>query len=400
VPDSMKVLKVKMLGSFSLNYNGKDIVLDRNTVSKTTQLLQIILSYVRDGISKTGLIEILYGREEVENGNGSLNNTIFRLRKQLKAAGLPDSNYIKIKSGICRWDEDIPVQIDCCRFEDLVKKGDQEENENNRMEDYLQACNLYTGEFLPNMIGENWVAVKNIFYRNMYFSCLGKVFRWLKDQGRFEDIYQMSKVAADIYPFENWQIWMIDSLIAMSRYKEAMKVYEETTKLLFDELNLPPSQELLDRFHIMGEKMQQPIEAIEDINHRLREKEMTEGAYYCKYPSFVDAYHIVSRTMERSGISVYIMLCTLNNRNNRMYGEKEKDKEISEILQESIRKALRKGDFYTKYNSSQYIIMLSGINQQNCSKVSSRINAVFRKMVKRTDYKVDYYIASVEDFFI
>lgn len=40
---SMKnILKVRMLGGFTLEYKGKELVLDRNNVSKTTQLFQLI----------------------------------------------------------------------------------------------------------------------------------------------------------------------------------------------------------------------------------------------------------------------------------------------------------------------------------------------------------------------
>lgn len=78
------ILKVRMLGGFTLEYKGKELVLDRNNVSKTTQLFQLLLLHTQDGgISKAALIDALYGRSDVENKNGSLNNTIFRLRKQL-----------------------------------------------------------------------------------------------------------------------------------------------------------------------------------------------------------------------------------------------------------------------------------------------------------------------------
>lgn len=87
------ILKVRMLGGFTLEYKGKELVLDRNNVSKTTQLFQLLLLHTQDGgISKAALIDALYGRSDVENKNGSLNNTIFRLRKQLTAAGL-DGGY-------------------------------------------------------------------------------------------------------------------------------------------------------------------------------------------------------------------------------------------------------------------------------------------------------------------
>ena len=96
------ILKVCMLGTFSLEYEGKELVLDRNKGSKTTQLFQLLMLHTQDGgISKAAMIEALYGRVEVENKNGSLNNTIFRLRKQLKDIGLPESKYINIQSGMC-----------------------------------------------------------------------------------------------------------------------------------------------------------------------------------------------------------------------------------------------------------------------------------------------------------
>lgn len=37
------VLKVRMLGTFSLEYKGKELVLDRNKASKTTQLFQLLM---------------------------------------------------------------------------------------------------------------------------------------------------------------------------------------------------------------------------------------------------------------------------------------------------------------------------------------------------------------------
>lgn len=43
------ILKVRMLGGFTLEYKGKELVLDRNNVSKTTQLFQLLLLHTQDG---------------------------------------------------------------------------------------------------------------------------------------------------------------------------------------------------------------------------------------------------------------------------------------------------------------------------------------------------------------
>lgn len=163
---------------------------------------------------------------------------------------------------------------------------------------------------------------------------------------------------------------------------------------MFEELGLSPSAGMLERFKLMGERTSQAAGAIEDIKYRLREKESIEGAYYCTYPSFVDVYHVFGHMMERTGMSVFLMLCTLNFIN--IETDDENQKYYSELLRESIQKAVRKGDFYTRYNIQQYLVMLIGITQENCTLVSKRINKEFNKrLTRRKNVSIDYYVASL-----
>ena len=390
-----RILKIQMLGCFSLEYDGKELVLDRNKVSKTTQLFQLILLHSQDGgISKVALIEALYGRSDVENKNGSLNNTIFRLRKQLAAAGLPESSYIRINGGMYTWDPDIKVAVDVCEFKQTIEAARREKTKKNKIEIYTKAWKLYIGEFLPDMMGEDWAAVENIACRDMYFECVEELCHYLKTEEKFEELHSIAHRAAEIYPLYDWQVWEIDSLIGMSRYKEGLEVYKRTTKLMFEELGLSPSGGMLERFKLMGERTSQAAGAIEDIRYRLREKESIEGAYYCTYPSFVDIYHVFSRMMERTGISVFLMLCTLDFAN--IDADDENQKYYSNVLHESIQNAVRKGDFYTRYNIRQYLVMLIGISQENCTIVSKRINKEFNKrLTRRKNAAIDYYVASL-----
>ena len=392
---NQNILKVRMLGCFSLEYKGKELVLDRNNVSKTTQLFQLLLLHTQDGgISKAALIDALYGRTEVENKNGSLNNTLFRLRKQLKAAGLPESNYININGGMCTWDPEIAVWVDVCEFENLVALIRKEKRETDRLHLLMEAWKCYRGEFLPDMIGENWVAVENVKCRDDYFMCTEELCKWLKEHERYEDLHRVSHVAAKIYPFDEWQIWEIESLIGMSRYKEGLEVYKDTERLLFEEMGVEPSAKMLEQFQFMGERTSQAAGAIGDIKERLKEKDEAVGAYYCPFPSFIDIYHVFSRMMERSGLSVFVMLCTLDYAKDSVSDEEEK--EMSEVLKDAIQSSVRKGDFYTRYNVRQYIVMLIGISQENCPIVTKRIDKAFRRLNGgKKSPQVDFYVASV-----
>ena len=218
--------------------------------------------------------------------------------------------------------------------------------------------------------------------------------RWLKGHERYEDLHKVAHRAAEIYPFDEWQVWEIDSLIGMSRYKEGLEVYQNTEKLLFDEMGVAPSERLLKRFKLMGERTSQAAGALSDIKERLREKEAAVGAYFCPFPSFVDIYHVFSRMVERSGLSVFVMLCTLDYKADHVSEEKEREK--SELLRQAIQSSIRKGDFYTRYNVRQYIVMLIEISQENCPIVSKRIAKKFNKLSGDKKFtQVDFYVASI-----
>ena len=152
--DSEAGLKVQMLGGFNVTYKDKAVSFGRNNMAKSIQLFQIMMINMDKGIGKSTLVEALYGRDEVENGNSSLNNTIFRLRRQLETAGLPEDPYIEIKSGLCTWSKNIPVWVDVHEFGKLVEKAEGTPDPYEKTSFYIQACGLYRGEFLPIMIGE------------------------------------------------------------------------------------------------------------------------------------------------------------------------------------------------------------------------------------------------------
>ena len=247
------------------------------------------------------------------------------------------------------------METDLSVFEKKLEESRKETDEDKKTELLKETCALYTGELLPNMTGENWAAVANIHYRDLYFEALEELCTILKEKRYFETIYQLTTTAAGMYPFEEWQLWRIDSLIAMNRYQDAMAIYKEATKHFFDDLGLPPSEEMLERFRLMSDRIQQSVGALEEIKKGLREKEEQKGAYYCSFPSFIDIYHVIDRMMERSGISVYIMLCTLTDKNGEIRMGTDRNKEASEALRVAICNSLRRGDFYTRYNESQFL---------------------------------------------
>lgn len=182
----------------------------------------------------------------------------------------------------------------------------------------------------------------------------------------------------------------------MKRYKEAMKEYDDTAKLFFEELGISPSERLMEQFDQMSSQLKhvKPKE-IQDIKQRLKEEKGQGGAYYCSLPSFRDSYRLVTRMLERSGQSAYLMLCSLTDGKGHPLEKPEKLELLSEELQNTIQHCLRKGDSFTKYSPSQYLVLLIGTNKENCGLIFDRIRKYFSREHRSWNKYVEFYVSSV-----
>lgn len=79
----LPVLKVRMLGRFSVNWGEKDIAFKRTTSTKALQLFQILLYTKETGIQRTRLLDYLYSRDELADMANNLRVTSHRLKKML-----------------------------------------------------------------------------------------------------------------------------------------------------------------------------------------------------------------------------------------------------------------------------------------------------------------------------
>ena len=93
-------MEIRMLGGFTISYDGQEIALGRSSTAKFIQLLQIVWLHGEKGISKEQVMNSLYDREQVSNINNSLNNLIYRMRRQMVQAGLPEAMYICNQDGL------------------------------------------------------------------------------------------------------------------------------------------------------------------------------------------------------------------------------------------------------------------------------------------------------------
>lgn len=381
------ILSVNMLGSFSVQYDGRPVALGKRSQTRFLQLFQLLILH-KEGVAKDCLIETLYGWEEVGNKNASINNLVYRLRKQLVEMGLPPEEYVKVKDGICVWDSSVLVQDDVWEFKELWKKALEEEETGKKTEILLNMWKIYQGELLPGMANETWVIQESIYLKKIYSQCVEMLGGLLKERREYLQMFEIYKTAARIYPFEEWESGQIDSLVLMGRQKEAWELYKTAINEYTGEMGIPPSQKLLDSFQSMRKSLMHEDAAFYAIKEGLKELERGKGAYYCDYPSFLDTYRILCRMTERNGQNVILLNCTLSQED--WSREKKNSQSIGEWLKEVISRSLRRGDFYTRYSRSTYLVILTGLKKEDGEAIEKRIQTLFFRNPGTSGYRLDF----------
>lgn len=205
----------------------------------------------------------------------------------------------------------------------------------------------------------------------------------------------MAAGAVALYPYEEWQIWQIDSLIARNQIKAAMRLYEETAELMFRGAGVFPSKQFKERLAQLNSDTEKKAEGIDEIQMGMLEEEKQTGAFYCSYPSFAESYRYMKRVTERNGRSAYLLVCTITDGRKEPLDKGERLDMLGDELNEAIKSALRRGDLYTKYSDNQYLVLLLDIEQRDCISVIDRINARFENP-SRKNY-VKYHVAPINN---
>lgn len=376
------VLSVYMLGRFSVEYGDQILSLGRNSSSKLIQLLQIVWLAGEKGVTRDNLAGMLYDRDSLSSLNNSLNNLIYRLRKVLAESGFPKSLYVINQDGVYFWDRAIPVWVDAREFERLVEMGDKKrQQEKETFQYYKKAEELYQGELLTSISTENWVIVESLRFKRMYERAVSWLGDYMKGQKDYPGMYQLYRQAAQVYPFDNWQVGQIESMTYMGRYKEAFLLYDNTAKRYSEEMGLPPSDKMLECYKTMSRQFVNRPDVLKNIRAELREQEDEKiNAYYCSLPSFIDIYRLSARRSERNGQPFCLMLCTITDYEGKVIQNQEKLRARSELLRKTIGRALRRSDVYAKYSASQYLILLTGVGEENSEVVGKRICRNFRDL--------------------
>ncbi len=397
-------IKVQMFGNFRMDYNGSPLVAEKmHKESQFNRLMQVMMHYADKGIAKDKLEELVIGERDLDAPHTALRVIVYKTKQKLTQLGLPGENLIYLDSGMYYWTSDIKVEEDARVFEECFEKirelddttQSQEEIDEQKLQLYLKAFYLYKGEFLAPYTGETWIAQEAKRYHQMFCECVENAAGIVRKRKEWKMLEMLGNYATKVDPLNEWELLTMEGMVETRRYDEASEFYSKVVDYYLKECGIYPSARLMEILEKYSNQMNHTYEILENIQEGMNEDddEKNTGGYFCSYPVFRGIYQTSVRMMDRTDVPVYLMLCTLVDKNGKQIQSESEMNKYSRQLKDCIGESIRHSDVYAKYGKIQFLILLTGISRENCELVQNRINYQFRRKQPRASVK--YHVNSV-----
>lgn len=239
-------LRVFMLGRFEVEQGTRLIESEQWRSGKARSLFKILLTRRSYQITRQEATELLWPELDMDRAANNLNQAVYSLRRTLEPELEKPSNsaYLRTEGSKLQLNYNLIGWVDLEEFKRLYHQAQQ----NNNLDLYAQAAALYSGEFLPEDLYEDWSVSRRESLRQEWTELLLKMAALHKEKGQ-EEKYQrcLHRVLESDFSHEESALKLMQSLSENGRREEAMQVYRQFASKLQSRLNmepLPATQEL------------------------------------------------------------------------------------------------------------------------------------------------------------
>ena len=385
----MDPIKVSMLGEFTLQF-GDALLRESGTRSRRIfGLLSFLICHRGHPVSQYKLIDLLWGDSgEITNPENTLRILLHRTRSQLDQlyAGAGRECILR-KDGSYIGNPEIPVEADYEQFEALIQNP-----QGSRLENLLQALQLYRGEFLFRQSSDSWVVPICTHFQNLFLEASREAAQLLMEQQRTQEAAEVCRrwLAAEPYSEAACQMLM-QVLAAAGNPQGAGELYEAFSRRLFDDFGIRPSE---DTRRVYRNLVHSPVDRTMDMDEvleHLQEPEGPPGALQCDYDYFKMLCYAERRAIERSGAGTHVALLSISGTPDKPLSKRSLNR-IAEQLGQCLRTNLRRGDVISQCSASQYIIMLPKANYENSCMVCRRCIAAFPRSHPHVSARIHFLV--------
>ena len=191
---------------------------------------------------------------------------------------------------------------------------------------------------------------------------------------------------------------LIQALVNTKNQQIAKNHYESVKKMFFERFGVALSDEFNSLYKKVIRTVHQTEGNIEVIRDALSEQEHDSGAFYCEYEVFKEIYQLEVRNSARTGQTMFLALVSVTDPSGKPLSQRQMSGAMSKLLL-TVNESLRRGDVYTRYSPSQYLMMLQMLTFENAQMVTDRIVKRFKREYPKLAVKVNADILPIEILF-
>lgn len=391
------ILEVRTFGALSIRYQGKPLVLSKNMTGKMVHLLITLLYTRKSGVHREELLGSLYEDGDMMQASNSFRALLFRLRKNLVSAGLPEQDYILYEGNVYRWNSDaMEVHLDAEIFEHQIAQAADEVDYDRKLIHLEEAFDTYKGEFLPNMQADEWVLHVSHKLQKLYFKATRDLMAILQEKEDYRRLIGYCDQIVAMYPYEEWQLAKLECLISMKEYERAMQYYTDVSRMYQEEFNSKPPDSIRQKKRQIRRHIDEEIYSIGEIRGRFIEGEESEGAAYCDTTAFATIYRYLAQVVSRTDIPTSLMLITMVDHEMVPLQQPDILKAARDILTHVIRTSTRSSDLYTRFGRNQFLVLLIDCGVEQGDKAAARIIQNFSDSIVGKDVELCYTVDPVD----
>lgn len=415
--------------------NDKEISTLISDLTGRSRRLWTIIAYLifhrNRGVSSAELIDLLWPDASVSDPQARLQNNISRARAVLSNDVFEDPrDLICFENGLYWWAPKQQTILDVDVFENLIKSaggavaggavagGESAggaaaggavaggksagmtaadaasaiEISPDMLDQALQICDLYQGDFLSQASEETWSVNLNIYYRSLYISFAQKVLSALRAADRTEDIKALCHKVINIEPtIEEFNIALMDALIAEGSPQKAIDHYTHI-KNLFDTIyGVQVSPEIEVYRNLAMEALYGTDVSKDAIMEYFDDENENDGAFYCNTATFREIVQLHSRLIERrEETSQLIALEFVTPMNKAVLSAKR--------LEKVIQQTLRAGDPFTKMGRNLFLCLLPTANDEAAKSIAQRIINNYEKEFPFAKIPFNFWAVDLKEF--
>jgi DNA-binding SARP family transcriptional activator len=384
-----------MFGQFSITHTtdkASMAIIDQISASRRLWVfLAYLISHRSSPVPQDQLIDVLWNGEETEDPVNALKTLLHRARRLLESIGIEDGKQVLLyRRGSYFWSDQVDFFIDTERFEQHYEAA-MEAPPSDRLPYLLSAISLYGGALLPKS-QETWAISLRLYYQAKFMKICAEAAHLLERNGRFVDMIDVCRKAIHEDPYdETIHMLLMQALACNGSQQAAIAHYTHITQFLMEQLGISPSEELTSFYRSLVKSTNSVELDLRIVRKALVEELPPSKPYYCDYAVFQDIYRLESRAAERTGQVIQLSLVSVLSAQGKSLSVKQSSLAM-ERLKEVILATLRRGDAFTQYSASQFLLLLPCANYENGNIALQRVISNFKQAFPTMNVRIQFSV--------